>query len=159
MKLFYLSRRNILDILRKPSVQICRLVQKIVSKAVNSLNLPDSFYILQVIAFVIGLCYSGTLSANQTGIITTQGAIVAMVCENVFSPMYGVLASFPQDLTLFTREHNSGLYSAGIFYLSKMIAFVSIQKLNKWMIIKRRCCNQITIRKLRRFYEFLNLLC
>lgn len=79
-----------------------------------------------MIAFIIGLCYSGALSADQAGIITTQGAIVAMVCENVFSPMYGVLASFPQDLALFTREYNSGLYSSGIFYVSKMIAFVSI---------------------------------
>lgn len=50
-----------------------------------------------------------------------------MVCENVFTPMYGVLATFPNDLTLFTREHKSGLYSAGIFYLSKLIALVSYQ--------------------------------
>lgn len=58
--------------------------------------------------------------------MTTQGSIVAMVCENVFSPMYGVLATFPNDLTLFTREHKSGLYSSGIFYLAKLIASVSL---------------------------------
>jgi hypothetical protein len=71
-----------------------------------------------------GLCYVGT-QLDQRGVQAIQGALFIFVTENTFSPMYSVLALFPQEMPLFMREHRSGLYSVSAYYLSKMVAMVS----------------------------------
>jgi ATP-binding cassette, subfamily G (WHITE), eye pigment precursor transporter len=70
-----------------------------------------------------GLCYVGT-QLDQPGIQAIQGALFIFVTENTFSPMYSVLALFPQDFPLFMREYKSGLYGVGVYYLSKLFAMV-----------------------------------
>ena len=75
-------------------------------------------------AVMVGLCYLGTVSSSQAGIQSVQGAIFLLVTENTFGPMYSVLALFPEDVPLFLREYKSGLYPAGLFYVSKIVAMV-----------------------------------
>jgi len=85
---------------------------------------------LQGIAIMAGLCYVGT-QLDQRGIQAIQGALFIFVTENTFSPMYSVLALFPQEFPLFMREHKSGLYGVGVYYISKLIAMVNILLLIK----------------------------
>ncbi|KAF4532327.1 hypothetical protein B566_EDAN003630 [Ephemera danica] len=75
------------------------------------------------IALMAGLCYVGT-QLDQKGVQAIQGALFIFVTENTFTPMYSVLALFPQEMPLFMREHHSGLYSVSAYYLSKMAAML-----------------------------------
>jgi hypothetical protein len=79
----------------------------------------------QALAVIVGVCYAGSVRNTQTGVQAIQGVLFLFVTENTFSPMYSVLALFPQELPLFTREYRSGLYSTHLYYLSKMAAMVS----------------------------------
>nr|BDX53025.1 Scarlet [Dorcus rectus] len=105
-KLSWLTYRSFIDILRNPTVQALRILQKI------------------GIAIMVGLCYLGTVSLSQNGIQSVQGAIFLFVTENTFTPMYSVLVAFPDDIPLFLREYRSGLYPAGLYYISKIIAML-----------------------------------
>nr|XP_022907988.1 protein scarlet-like [Onthophagus taurus] len=105
-KLYWLTYRSFLDVLRNPTVQLLRILQKI------------------GIAVMVGMCYLGTVALSQNGIQSVQGAIFLFVTENTFTPMYSVLAAFPDDIPLFLREYRSGLYPAGLFYISKIIAML-----------------------------------
>ncbi|XP_066997954.2 protein scarlet [Anabrus simplex] len=105
-KLTLLIYRSFLQIVRDPTIQGWRMVQKI------------------AIAVMAGLCYIGTIPETQTGVQSVQGALFIFVTENTFSPMYSVLSLFPQEMPLFAREYRSGLYATHIYYVSKMIAML-----------------------------------
>lgn len=75
---------------------------------------------------MVGACFSGSINLSQTGIQSVQGALFMMISENTFTPMYSVLAYYPKEFPLFTREKQSGLYSTAQYYLSNLIALVSI---------------------------------
>nr|CAD7199149.1 unnamed protein product [Timema douglasi] len=85
-------------------------------------NNGPSFCRVQGIAVMAGLCFTGSIKNTQLGVQSVQGALFILVSENTFSPMYSVLATFPQEMPLFLREYRSGLYSTHIYYISKMIA-------------------------------------
>lgn len=74
---------------------------------------------------MIGLCFFGTIDLTQHGIQSVQGALFILISENTFTPMYSVLALFPQGFPLFIREKRSGLYDTAQYYLSHIIALVS----------------------------------
>jgi hypothetical protein len=80
---------------------------------------------LQVLALVLGLCYSDTLTYTQAGVQAIEGVLFLFVTENTFSPIYSTLATFPLELPLFMREYRSGLYNTTLYYLSKVLAMVS----------------------------------
>ena len=86
---------------------------------------------LQALAVMLGVCYAGSVMNTQTGVQAIQGVLFLFVTENTFSPMYSVLALFPLEMPLFMREYRSGLYSAHVYYLSKMAAMVSNKLLFK----------------------------
>lgn len=75
---------------------------------------------------MIGLCFFGTIDLTQYGIQSVQGALFVLIAENTFTPMYSVLALFPQAFPLFIREKRSGLYDTTQYYLSHIIALVSL---------------------------------
>ncbi|XP_063236425.1 protein scarlet isoform X2 [Bacillus rossius redtenbacheri] len=106
VKLFWLIHRSVLSVLRDPSIQGFRLLQKI------------------GIGLMAGLCFTGSVAPSQLGIQSVQGALFILVSENVFSPMYSVLHTFPSEMPLFRREYRSGLYPTHLYYLSKVIAMV-----------------------------------
>lgn len=78
----------------------------------------------------MGLCYLGTNQTTQTGVQNVQGAIFLIVTENTFTPMYSILDDFPRNYPLFLREYKSGLYSAPIYFLSRIMSMV------KWFSFK-----------------------
>ncbi|XP_037030733.1 protein scarlet [Bradysia coprophila] len=104
--LFWLCYRNFLTIIRDPTIQTLRIIQKI------------------VIALMAGLCFFGSAELTQRGIQSVQGAVFIMITENTFGPMYSVLAIFPQGFPLFLREKRSGLYNTVLYYLANVIALI-----------------------------------
>ncbi|KAJ8955186.1 hypothetical protein NQ318_009082 [Aromia moschata] len=112
-KLYWLTYRWFLEVLRNPAVQSLKILQRI------------------IIGVIVGLCYLGTNPYTQNGIQAVQGAIFMFVSENTFNPMYAVLAEFPENAPIFFREYRSGLYHPFTYYLSRIIALV----LNKYIFI------------------------
>ncbi|XP_046390561.1 protein scarlet [Ischnura elegans] len=106
MQLFWLTYRSLVTVVRDPSVQTIRILQKV------------------AIAIMAGLCYFGVGMGDQRGIQAVQGALFIFVTENTFAPMYSVLAVFPQEMPLFNREYKAGLYNTHAYYLSKMLAMI-----------------------------------
>ncbi|KAL0272357.1 UNVERIFIED_CONTAM: hypothetical protein PYX00_005360 [Menopon gallinae] len=105
-KLYWLTRRSFLQVVRDPSVQAVRILQKL------------------GIAFMAGLCFAKSDGLTQAGIQAVQGAIFLFVTENTFPGMYAVLSLFPQELPLFLREYRNGFYPSHLFYISKMTSLL-----------------------------------
>ncbi|XP_044265632.1 protein scarlet isoform X2 [Tribolium madens] len=105
-KLYWLTYRWFLDLWRDPTLQATKISEKI------------------VIGIMIGLCYLGTDFTTQIGVQNVQGIIFLLVSENTFTPMYSILDEFPQKYPLFLREYNSGLYSAFLYFLSRILSML-----------------------------------
>lgn len=104
---YQLIKRSLLNVIRDPTVQLLRILQKI------------------GIAIMAGLCFSGAVDiSQQTGVQAIQGALFIFVSENTFTPMYSVLSVFPQTFPIFLRETKSGLYSTDQYYIANMVAMV-----------------------------------
>lgn len=103
---YWLINRSLLTVIRDPTIQVLRTVQKV------------------AIALMAGLCFFGAIDLSQLGIQAVQGALFIFISENTFSPMYSVLAYFPTEFPLFLREKRSGIYSTAQYYLSNVIAMV-----------------------------------
>ena len=106
--LFWLTYRILLTIVRDPTVQYLRIIQKM------------------AIALMAGLCFAGSIQFSQDGVQAVQGILFIFVSENTFTPMYSVLSIFPQSFPLFLRETKSGLYNTSQYYLANVIATVSV---------------------------------
>ncbi|KAJ8964586.1 hypothetical protein NQ314_004891, partial [Rhamnusium bicolor] len=111
-KLYWLTYRWFTEILRDPSVQILKVIQRIIT------------------AVIVGLCCLGTNQYTQSGIQSVQGALFIFVTENTFNPMYSVLAEFPENTPIFLREYKSGLYHSSTYFLSRIISLVSFGYFN-----------------------------
>ncbi|XP_030764169.1 ABC transporter G family member 36-like [Sitophilus oryzae] len=105
-KLYWLTYRWWKEVLRDPSVQRMRILQRV------------------IIALIVGLVYYGIDPLTQRGVQAVQGCIFIFVAENTFYPMYSVLAAFPENTPLFLREHRSGLYHPATYYISRIIALL-----------------------------------
>lgn len=104
--IYWLVWRFFITTIRDPTIQNLRILQKI------------------GIALMAGLCYAGAIDLSQTGVQAIQGILFLFVSENTFSPMYSVLAHFPQLFPIFLREFKSGLYTTDQFYIANVIAMV-----------------------------------
>lgn len=104
--LFWLIHRSLLTVVRDPTVQILRTIQKM------------------AIGLMAGLCFTGSIDLTQNGVQAVQGALFITIAENTFSPMYSVLSYFPQQFPLFLREKKSGIYSTLQYYVANVIAMV-----------------------------------
>lgn len=103
---YWLTWRSLLTVLRDPTVQLLRILQK------------------AAIAVTAGLCFMGSINMSQSGIQAVGGVLFVLVAENTFTPMYSVLAVFPQTFPLFLRELKSGIYTTDQYYLSSIVAMV-----------------------------------
>jgi ATP-binding cassette, subfamily G (WHITE), eye pigment precursor transporter len=103
---YWLTWRAFLTVLRDPTVQFMRILQKI------------------GIAITAGLCFAGSIDRTQMGVQAITGILFIFVAENTFTPMYSVLSVFPQTFPLFMREIKSGVYSPDQFYLANIVAMV-----------------------------------
>ncbi|EGI61707.1 Protein scarlet [Acromyrmex echinatior] len=106
LRLYWLIYRGFLQVLRDPSVQLIRILQKV------------------SIATTAGLCFVGAIHLDQLGIQAVDGVIYLLVCENAFFPMYTTLALIPQELSLLLREYKAGMYSVHLYYLARMISLI-----------------------------------
>ncbi|XP_025155342.1 protein scarlet isoform X2 [Harpegnathos saltator] len=106
LRLYWLIHRGFLQVLRDPSVQSIRILQKV------------------SVAVVAGLCFVGAVNLDQLGIQATEGIIYILVCENTFFPMYATLALIPQELPLLLREYRAGMYSIHLYYVARMISLI-----------------------------------
>lgn len=106
---YWLTWRSLLTVLRDPTVQLLRILQKV------------------AIAFMAGLCFAGSINLSQSGIQAVGGILFILVAENTFTPMYSVLSVFPQTFPIFLREIKSGIYTTDQFYLANVVAMVSSQ--------------------------------
>ena len=115
----WLTYRALLTVVRDPTVQYLRLLQKIVSVCEPKDQWEDSRVLLwflsppspaQAIALMAGLCFTGAIEPTQLGVQATQGLLFILISENTFTPMYAVLAVFPETFPLFMRETKNGLY-------------------------------------------------
>ncbi|CAH1102771.1 unnamed protein product [Psylliodes chrysocephalus] len=106
VKIFWLTQRWFLELLRNPSLEIMKLFQRL------------------FIGLIVGFCYLGTDALTQNGVQSIEGVIFMFVSENTFNPMYSVLAHFPSYLPLFLREYKSGLYHPFTYYLSRILSLL-----------------------------------
>ncbi|XP_074102486.1 protein scarlet-like [Cotesia typhae] len=105
-RLFWLTHRGFNQVIRDPSVQLIRIVQKL------------------CVALMAGLCFIGAINLDQLGIQAVQGVLFILVTENAFFPMYATLSLFPQEFPLFIREHRAGMYPTHLYYISRMVSLV-----------------------------------
>uniref|UniRef100_A0AAG5DN16 ABC transporter domain-containing protein n=1 Tax=Anopheles atroparvus TaxID=41427 RepID=A0AAG5DN16_ANOAO len=102
----WLTYRSFLTVVRDPTVQCLRLLQKI------------------AIAFMAGLCFSGAIDTTQLGVQAVQGMLFIFISENTFTPMYSVLSVFPETFPLFVRETKNGLYRTSQYYVANAVAML-----------------------------------
>ncbi|XP_053664764.1 protein scarlet [Anopheles marshallii] len=102
----WLTYRALLTVVRDPTVQYLRLLQKI------------------AIALMAGLCFTGAIEPTQLGIQATQGILFILISENTFTPMYAVLSVFPETFPLFMRETKNGLYRTSQYYVANVVAML-----------------------------------
>ncbi|XP_014478933.1 PREDICTED: ABC transporter G family member 3-like [Dinoponera quadriceps] len=106
LRLYWLIHRGFLQVLRDPSVQLIRILQKV------------------SLAMLAGLCFVGAVNLDQLGIQAIEGVIYILVCENTFFPMYATLALIPQELPLLLREYRAGMYPIHLYYVARMISLI-----------------------------------
>lgn len=75
-----------------------------------------------------GLCFYGSVSLDQNGIQSVQGALFILITENTFAPMYSALTLFPKRDPLFIRERQAGLYNTLQYYITNVAALVKSTK-------------------------------
>ncbi|XP_050067132.1 protein scarlet [Anopheles maculipalpis] len=102
----WLTYRALLTVVRDPTVQYLRLLQKI------------------AIALMAGLCFTGAIEPTQLGVQATQGILFILISENTFTPMYAVLSVFPETFPLFMRETKNGLYRTSQYYVANVVAML-----------------------------------
>ncbi|XP_046741059.1 ABC multidrug transporter H-like [Diprion similis] len=105
-KLYWLINRGTIQVIRDPSVQLLRILLKL------------------CLAILVSLCFFGAIKLDQLGIQAVQGVLFILVTENTFLPMYATLATLPQEMPLFLREHRAGLYSPHLYYLARVISLI-----------------------------------
>ncbi len=80
---------------------------------------------------------------SQTGIQNLTGLIFAIVTENTFWSLFGVMGSTPNELPIIFREYQSGMFEAGPYYLAKAISLVSIYTL--YSRPRQLCCHSFCV--------------
>lgn len=105
---YWLTWRSFLTVIRDPTIQLLRMLQKI------------------AIAVMAGLCFTSTVDMTQAGVQAIGGILFIFVAENTFTPMYSVLSVFPQTFPIFMREIKSGIYTTDQYYFANIVAMVSI---------------------------------
>lgn len=73
-------------------------------------------------ALILGLVYLKTNDDyEQKDIMNINGVIFIIITNLSFYHVFSVLNVFPFEVPIFMREYGTGLYSAGVYYLSKTI--------------------------------------
>ncbi|CAH3167368.1 unnamed protein product [Pocillopora meandrina] len=81
------------------------------------------------VGLLAGIIYFRT-KINQSGIINIAGAIFFLITSTTFNNMGSVIFTFPQELSVFLREHHNGMYRSDVYFLCKTTAEAPLFLLN-----------------------------
>nr|XP_058944927.1 protein white-like [Pocillopora verrucosa] len=81
------------------------------------------------VGLLAGIIYFQT-KINQSGIINIAGAIFFLITSTTFNNMGSVIFTFPQELSVFLREHHNGMYRSDVYFLCKTTAEAPLFLLN-----------------------------
>lgn len=79
------------------------------------------FYQNIFLGFVVGICFFQT-KANQDGIHNIFGVLFFMLTCATYSNLSSVTFTFPEERTVFLREHHNGMYRTDVYFLAKTFA-------------------------------------
>ncbi|XP_015785598.1 protein white isoform X2 [Tetranychus urticae] len=103
MQMFLVLWRSWLTNLREPLLTSVRIAQTI------------------FISLLLGLIY-WRQEYNQEGIMNINGALFILLANITFTNVFAVVNTFCLELPIFIREHNNGLYSVSVYFISKTLA-------------------------------------
>ncbi|XKL60053.1 hypothetical protein PGB90_001069 [Kerria lacca] len=103
-RLYLMTYRNCLEIIRDPSIQGTRIIYKV------------------ILALIIGFVLMNSVTRTQEGIQNLKGALFALVAENFFPSIYNILDHMPNRIPVFCREYSNNINSPLIFYLSNLFS-------------------------------------
>lgn len=79
--------------------------------------------LLQFTALLIGLVYSATSTTSFYSVQNLHGLLFVIVSEIIFSHMYNVMYTFPEECAVCMREKH--LYTSVTYFTSKLLLTVS----------------------------------
>nr|WOD55116.1 ABCG transpoter Redboy2 [Hymenopus coronatus] len=102
---YWLAWRNIID-MKRNTLHIC---------------LQLMLYLFTALLFASPYVQ---IKMDQTGIQNMQGLLYCVVTETIFTYIYSVSHTFPEEIPILLREVSNGLYKPGPYYLSKIILMI-----------------------------------
>nr|XP_022306294.1 protein white-like isoform X2 [Crassostrea virginica] len=107
--------------LRDPMVVRIKFIQSLV-RLRDPMVVRIKFIQTLFFALVLGLVYLKTNDDyDQDDIMNLNGVIFIIITNLSFNHLFSVLNVFPLEVPIFMREYGTGLYSIGVYYLSKTI--------------------------------------
>lgn len=67
-----------------------------------------------------------TVTATQMGMQSLKGAVFFIIGQNFFPAIHIALHQMPKQMPIFLREYSNNTSSPSLFYLSQVIAMVSV---------------------------------
>ncbi|XP_074601329.1 eye pigment precursor family transporter white [Brevipalpus obovatus] len=105
VQFYHLTHRAMITNIREPLITSVRFAQTI------------------FIALLLGSVY-WKQEMNQEGIMNINGALFILIGNVTYVNVISVINTFCNELPIFVREHNNGLYSVGSYFFAKMAAEV-----------------------------------
>ncbi|XP_074623460.1 protein white-like isoform X3 [Acropora palmata] len=87
-------------------------------KAIFRIRLFESIFL----GLLSGIVFFQTEVNRQAGIINVSGAIFFFLTSVSFNNIGSVVFTFPDELTVFLREHHNGMYRTDVYFLCKTFA-------------------------------------
>ncbi|XP_071102104.1 protein white-like [Haliotis cracherodii] len=78
-----------------------------------------------IVALLLGLVYLGQ-GNDQKSVMNINGVLFLFIMTHSVTCMFGVIASFTAEASVFLREYGGGMYSTDVYFLSKTLAEIPI---------------------------------
>ncbi|XP_065211511.1 protein scarlet-like isoform X2 [Planococcus citri] len=105
-KLWYVTHRSYLSIVRDSSVQNMRIIQKL------------------LLGLLVGVCMGGSIEATQTGLQAIKGVLFVLVGQNFFPAIHAAMDHVPKQMPIFFREYANSTTTPLIFYLANVLSLL-----------------------------------
>lgn len=93
----------------------------ILMQARDPMQIPARFAQALFLALLVGLLYL-QIGDNQVSIGDREGSLFFVVMSMSMGSMMSSMVAFQVERPVFIREHSTGCYTTGIYYLAKMVA-------------------------------------
>ncbi|TKR93166.1 hypothetical protein L596_007670 [Steinernema carpocapsae] len=111
-----LFKRSVLDTFRNPALARARIIQKL------------------AMGFFLGLLYM-KFYHYQSDVINMKGALFYYLSELTYATIFGIQTFMPADFPLLVREYHDGIYPVGLYYLSKVVAYMPLFTLDGFLMV------------------------